>query len=93
MAAFTTRVELHSAIYQDYVTLHAAMERRNFSRTIRGDNGRTYHLPTAEYVSSGNIDRMGVLALAQAAVRETGKSGSILVTEATAWQWDNLPSV
>jgi hypothetical protein len=44
MALFTTRVELHNASYSDYETLHAAMERRGFSRRITSDSGKTYRL-------------------------------------------------
>ena len=39
MAQFTVRIELHEAQRADYETLHAAMERRGFSRLITGDNG------------------------------------------------------
>ncbi len=59
MAAFTTRVELHSAGYEDYETLHAAMEAEGFSRTITSGDNITYHLPTAEYNRSGNLTRVG----------------------------------
>ena len=49
MARFTTRVELHKATDEDYNTLHKAMEKFGFTRTIEGDEGKTYRLPTAEY--------------------------------------------
>lgn len=49
MAKFSVRVELHAASYVDYEKLHASMERRGFSRMIKADGGKTYHLPTAEY--------------------------------------------
>ena len=51
MPQFITRVELHDATWQNYQTLHAAMEAENFSRTIQGSDESCYHLPTAEYVA------------------------------------------
>lgn len=91
MVSFTTRVELHNATYSDYTNLHAAMERRRFRRLIQSDDGRIFQLPTAEYDSQGNISATEVLNLAIAAANETGKTSSILVSEAISRQWYNLP--
>ncbi len=74
MASFTTRVELHDGTYQDYETLHAAMEREGFSRLIRSDSGQWYHLPTAEYDRSGNLTREQVIESAKRAASTTRKS-------------------
>ena len=56
MASFTVRVELHQATWVDYETLHAAMAQKGFSRQIKGDDGKTYQLPLAEYNGFGNLD-------------------------------------
>jgi hypothetical protein len=93
MAKFTTRVELHSATYSDYETLHAAMERRGFSRQIAADDGKTYNLPTAEYNRDGNLTREQVLDSAKDAAAETGKSFAVLVTESKARTWVGLEQV
>jgi hypothetical protein len=90
MSSFTTRVELHNAVYNDYVQLHAAMEQRNFHRAIRSDGGQWFHLPTVEYDSHGDIAIGDVLELAKAAANETGKVAAIIVTEAVRRQWFNL---
>lgn len=90
MSSFTTRVELHSATYNDYAQLHAAMERRNFHRVIQSDGGQWFHLPTAEYESHGDLGIGDVLELAKAGANETGKAASIIVTEAVRRQWFNL---
>lgn len=37
MATFMARVELHDAIYQDYVNLHSHMTQEGFTNTIRSD--------------------------------------------------------
>ena len=93
MSSFTTRVELHSANYSDYETLHSAMGRQGFSRTIRGDDGVEYHLPTAEYNLIENITRAQVLEKAKVAASYTGKSSSIIVTESNGRTWSGLSSV
>ncbi len=89
MPTFTTRVELHKATNDDYEELHAAMERRGFSRFITG-NGSTYHLPTAEYNYSGDETKREVLALAKAAATETQKKFAVLVTESNGRTWIGL---
>lgn len=93
MAQFTTRVELHNATYNDYETLHREMDRRGFARTIRADNGEVYQLPTAEYDCSATNGRATVLAAAQAAAAQTGKSASILVTESAGRTWSGLQKI
>ena len=93
MATFTTRVELHRAYDDDYDVLHAAMERRGFSRQITSDSGKTYHLPTAEYNISGNKTRDQVLDLAKAAASETNKKHAVLVTESNGRSWSGLEQV
>jgi hypothetical protein len=90
MAKFTVRVELHAASYSDYEMLHAAMERRGFSRFITADDGKIYHLPTAEYDKSGQFTRQQVLDSAKAAATETGKTFAVLVTESDGRTWMGL---
>lgn len=90
MATFTTRVELHKADNDDYETLHEAMERRGFSRFITSGDGKTYHLPTAEYDYSGDKSRGEVLELAKAAASETNKKYAVLVTESRGRTWSGL---
>lgn len=91
MTQFTVRIELHDAQWPDYDTLHAAMERQGFSRLITADDGRTYHLPWAEYDATANLSAMQVLGLAQQAANNTGKKNSVLVTEAKSRAWSGLP--
>lgn len=90
MPRFTTRVELHNGDADDYETLHDAMERKGFSRTIAGGNGRTYQLPTAEYNFDGDGTRESVLGKAQKAADSTGLKHSILVTESAGRTWSGL---
>jgi hypothetical protein len=93
MAKFSVRVELHAASYADYEKLHASMERRGFSRLIKSDEGKTYHLPTAEYDAGGDVTCQQVLEYAKAAAAETGKSFEIFVTESAGRVWFGLKVV
>jgi hypothetical protein len=90
MANFTVRIELHNATWDDYTALHVAMEQKGFSRLIQGENGRTYHLPWAEYTGTGNLSCAQVRDIAQTAANQTGKKNSILVTEAVSRAWSGL---
>jgi hypothetical protein len=90
MASFTVRIELHKASWDDYNTLHAAMERRGFSRLVRADDGRTFRLPWAEYDGTGNLTCAQVRDVAQEAANETGKRSSVFVTEAASRAWSGL---
>jgi photosystem II stability/assembly factor-like uncharacterized protein len=93
MAKFTIRVELHAASYSDYETLHAAMQRRGFSRHITSDDGKTYQLPTAEYDRAGQLNRQQVLDSAKVAAGETGRAFAVLVTESDGRTWAGLQEV
>lgn len=90
MSYYVTRVELHYATYEDYENLHAAMQRAGFSRAIVGDDGETYHLPTAEYVIVGDYDIAAVRATAAKAAQTTGKRFAVVVTEGTNVSWQGL---
>lgn len=90
MAQFTVRFELHDAQWADYDKLHTAMERKGFSRQIRGDDRRNYQLPWAGYDSAANLSSIQVLAIAQSAANTNRKKNSILVTEANHRAWSGL---
>lgn len=70
--------------------LHAAMERHGFSRLVKGNDGRTYQLPWAEYNGDANLSSMQVLTIAQRAANTTGKKNSVLVTEVRNRAWAGL---
>lgn len=92
MNKFTTRVELHHANHDDYDTLHTAMGKLKFHRTILDTNTNIrYHLPTAEYNSHGDISLNAVLNLAEKAAASTGKKYSIIVTQSGGRLWTGLP--
>ena len=90
MSSFTTRVELHSADWGDYTTLHTEMKRQGFRQTITSDNGKTYALPTAEYDLVGQISRQDVLNRAKAAADKTLRSYEVIVTESAGRTWSGL---
>lgn len=90
MAKFTTRVELHNAGEDDYITLHSAMAREGFSRYIESKDGKTYHLPTAEYNLEDDCTRGDVLARAKRAAASTRLGYEVLVTESAGRTWHDL---
>ncbi|HWY52039.1 MAG TPA: hypothetical protein VNW72_11210 [Chthoniobacterales bacterium] len=93
MALYLTRVELHGASYGDYETLHDAMEAEGFERTITGNDGKTYQLPTAEYYRQTNLNRAAVRESAERAADKTKKSYGVIVAEAVGMTWTGLAEV
>jgi hypothetical protein len=93
MSQYLVRVELHNANYDDYESLHAAMERAGFSRTIRGDDGKSYQLPTAEYHTAGNYSATGVRDAAAKAAASVGKRYAVVAAEASSIAWVGLSEV
>jgi hypothetical protein len=93
MARYMTRVELHNATHSDYQTLHEAMESEGFERTITSDDGKTYHLPTAEYYRETNVNRSQVLESGKRAAGKTGKLYGIIVAESVGMTWNGLAEV
>ncbi|SRR6266436_1859512 len=94
MPFFITRIELHSADEGDYLHLHAAMQDEGFSRQITGGEGKTYHLPTAEYHCAGSdLTIKKVLEDAQRTAGSTNCKYGVIVTEAARCTWKYLPEV
>jgi hypothetical protein len=90
MSLFTVRIELHHAQWDDYETLHGAMEQQGFSRQITSDDGRTYQMPWAEYNGAANLTSAQVRDIAKAAADTTGKQSAVFVTEAVSRAWIGL---
>jgi hypothetical protein len=90
MAKFLVRVELHGASWDDYETLHAEMGERGFSREVTGDNGRTYQLPTAEYVIHTDSGLEAVRTLAANGAETTGRKFGVIVAEYSRSAWVGL---
>ena len=53
MPQFIIRIELHGARDEDYSKLNSAMGHHGFLRTITGNDGIVYLLPTTEYIRYG----------------------------------------
>jgi hypothetical protein len=91
MNSFITRVELHGANWQDYENLHSYMAAARFYRTIKGDDGVIYQLPTATYSSHGNLSAREVRELAMSTAARTGRRAWVLVTETKSNYWQLQP--
>ena len=95
MAQFITRIELHGTNHNEtpYQILHDAMAANGFKRTIAGETGAVYHLPTAEYEITGNYTTRTVLESAKQAASLTNKTFSIIVNEIRLASFYNLKPV
>lgn len=94
MANYIARVELHSATWNDYETLHVNMQRRGYYRVIKGSDGQWYQLPLGTYVTSNsNTSLQNALNQATAAANETGRSSSVIVADWNSASWLGLPIV
>jgi len=90
MSTFVIRVELHSATWQDYDTLHQEMGKEGFNRTIRADDGVSYQLPTAEYAATSSSTTAQVLEAAKRAATRTGKSFGVIASQTMNSTWNGL---
>ncbi|HET8926041.1 MAG TPA: hypothetical protein VFN26_23855 [Candidatus Acidoferrum sp.] len=90
MAKYLVRVELHGGTWDDYEVLHAEMADRGFARKITGGNGRSYQLPTAEYVIHADNELEGVRGLAAEAAKVTGHKFGVIVAEYSRSAWVGL---
>jgi len=89
---YLVRVELHGANYSHYELLHKAMAAKGFSRSIRGNDGKNYALPTAEHVISSTGDGAAVRAAADSAAAATGLAHGVLVVNYSEAWWQGLNS-
>ena len=90
MSTFITRIELHAATYQQYETLHKEMAVAGFRRTILGNDGVTYHLPTAEYACLGEFMLEAVFNAAKAAASKVGVRFAVLCNQTASSMWIGL---
>lgn len=93
MATFMTRIELHGAVYQDYVNLHAYMSQEGFTTTILGNDGALYQLPAAEYDLTANCTLVQAREKASRAAQKTLKSYAVLAVEYSGAAWHGLSKV
>lgn len=94
MQNFISRVELHSATYDDYENLHMYMQRHGYARTVRADNGTIYKLPTGTYCSNREMfSASEAMEAAAAAARSTGKEFEVISAEWRSASWQGLPVV
>jgi hypothetical protein len=91
MATFITRVELHEAVWSDYSVLHGEMKKQGFSQSIKGDDGKVYALPTAEYEFDGDLTQAQVLERVKAAASKTNRAFGAIVTGSVGQTWFGLP--
>lgn len=96
MAYFIVRIELHELdnrqkpTWDDYERLHIAMQRRNYFRLIKSDEGKWYHLPHATYFAySDTMTSAQILEQVQSIGRPVWSKTSYLVAEGSS-RWEGL---
>jgi hypothetical protein len=92
MPQFIIRIELHGAKGEDYIKLHSAMGHHGFLRTITGNDGIVYLLPTAEYIRYGlglTAEKVRGDALAGAS-RVSGKFAVLVAETNGPIMWSGL---
>jgi hypothetical protein len=68
------------------------MQQWGYARTINGDDGKTYQLPTGTYVGAGSPSSASTaLQAAVAAANATGKTSSIIVADWSSARWQGAP--
>jgi len=93
MANYMARIELREAASEDYERLDAAMQRRGYLRTMPGEDGASYQLPTGTYYVTGSSAILEVaLRAAVDAAEETGKAAAVMVTDWRSARWSGLGS-
>lgn len=91
MSNYMARIELHLASAEDYERLHIAMQQRGYLRTMPGEDGVVYQLPTGTYyVTESSANSEVALRAAVDAAKETGKEAAILVTDWRSARWSGL---
>jgi hypothetical protein len=88
MPGFTIRVEMHRASEAQYARLHADMARASYLRTIVGNDGKTYVLPTAEYrIASTNWTAAQVLEEVRRIANAIQGGSWVFVTQGDLCTW------
>lgn len=91
MTMFTVRIELHEVYshkpgQREYTKLHEEMEKHGFSRTILGESGRTFQMPSAEYHLIGDYTLTDIRDRVVIIAQNVWASVCVLVTEGScAW--------
>lgn len=93
MANYIVRVELHGASGSDYTNLHTAMSNAGFSRYIVSGDGKTYQLPTGEYVGSSTLGINHVRDTAYNVASNIRQNPSVIAAEYTNASWKGLTQV
>ncbi len=90
-SSFLVRVELYGSPSEaHYQRLHSLMSKLGFSRTIRGDDGRVYDLPSATYYLESSYDATQVRTSVRLPVASVWRNSAVLVSRTTTNCWSGL---
>jgi 2,4-dienoyl-CoA reductase-like NADH-dependent reductase (Old Yellow Enzyme family) len=93
MSAYTIRVELHNATWNDYVNLATKLAAQGVVDVIKGDDGTWYKLPPAEYNYEGDAAIAVVRTVVANIAAQVSSRFAVFVTEALRREWQGLEAV
>ena len=92
MANYMARIELYLAGPDEYAQLDIHMRRRGYLRTMAGEDGASYQLPTGTYYVTESSAMLEVaLRAAVDGANETGREAAVVVTDWRIARWSGLP--
>jgi hypothetical protein len=89
---YVARIQLVNASDRDNLALDIAMGDLGFGRVIVGKDGTRYYLPSMEYIIWSEDDIADIKDAVKDVANSTGKKSFVLITQASAIEWD-LPIV
>lgn len=93
MTSFIIRVELHNATSKHYDDLAKNLAAIGVVDTIRGNDGRRFKLPPAEYHYEGAVTLQQVYNSVTSVASRVLSNNAVLVTESNGCMWTGLTVV
>lgn len=91
MSTFLVRVELFgNPTWHTYDQLHAAMERKGFSKTIQVKTGTVYDLPTATYYRESTSELSSINNDAKSAADSVWRNNGVVTAQTNGIIVDGL---
>ena len=90
-ATFTVRIELHrDATTNDYHQIKKMLKANGFAKNVTDFQGNTFHLPSYEFIYTGEISREALLEKVDTILKGILSKYAILITESAGLSWMGL---
>ena len=91
IATFTLRIELHrDATTSDYHQIKKMLKATGFTKNVTDSQGNTFHLPSYEFIYTGEISREALLEKVDTILKGILSKYAILITESAGLSWLGL---